>query len=409
VDNDRIEFLDALRGVAILGILPVNAAFFAYPATVAAEPAYGGSPAAAHAVRFLFEGKFHTIFALLFGVGMAVLRGRAAETGRRWGPLVARRLGLLFVLGCAHALLLWYGDIVACYAFLGLCLCWAPGRSPAALRRWGAVLLALPLPVLGIGMALLGTGMVVDLPDGRHGTWAPGSWSGFASELATFDPDFEIAVYRDGSFAEATVLRGTTWAAWTALEVPLWGPRLAGLFLLGMAFAREGWFLAPGSEEGRRRFGLMLRWGLGTGLPLAALDLLLRLSGPRHLPTLVAAEGVHYVAGLGFAAVYVALVARACAAFPGAAAIRAFAAAGRMAFSNYLLQSAAMTVVFYGSTVLLGAGFGFFGAVDRRTLLGIAAALALAQVAGSVLWLRRFRMGPVERAWRAFTYLGAPR
>jgi uncharacterized protein len=403
VANDRIEFLDALRGVAILGILPVNAAFFAYPATVAAEPAYGGSPAAAHAVRFLFEGKFHTIFALLFGVGMAVLWKRAGETGRRWGPLVARRLGLLFVLGCAHALLLWYGDIVACYAFLGLALCWTPGRSPGSLRRWGAVLIALPLPLLGIGMALLVPGMVVELPDGRHGAWSPGSWSGFGGELARFDPDFEIAVYRDGSFAEATALRGTTWAAWTVLEFPLWGPRVAGLFLVGMALAREGWFLAPGSEEGRRRFGRMLRWGLAAGIPLTVLDLVLRLSAPGDTAARIGAEAANYVGSLGLGAAYVALVARACAARPGAAAIRAFAAAGRMAFSNYLVQSAAMTLVFYGS------GLGFFAAVDRRTLLAIAAALALTQVAGSVLWLRRFRMGPVEWAWRAFTYLRAPR
>src|SRR5688572_33094438 len=134
MDRGRSGFLDALRGVAILGILPVNVAYFAFPATLADDPRWpAGGAAAVHAVRFLFEGKFHTIFALLFGAGMVILRERTVASGGRWGPLAARRLAVLWALGCAHAVLLWYGDIAAYYGLLGLAVCWTPGRSPGAL------------------------------------------------------------------------------------------------------------------------------------------------------------------------------------------------------------------------------------------------------------------------------------
>jgi len=420
----RVEFLDALRGVAILGILPVNAAFFAYPAALADEPTYpagsgAAGAAAVHGVAFLFEGKFITLFALLFGAGMAVLRARTAERGARWGPLVVRRLAVLWLLGCAHAVLVWFGDIVAYYALFGLALCWAPGRSPAALRAWGAALLALPvLPrLLALGAALaggewvadlLGGALVPELPDGRIAAPDPGSGAGALEQLLRFDPDQEIAVYRGGTFGQVTALRAATWALGAAGTVPLWGPRIAGLFLLGMAWVRGGWFLAPASEEGRRRFGSLLRWGLAAGVPLSAASVLLHVLAPRDLAAGLGAELAQYLGSLGLAAAYAAVVARACAAHPGAPWIRAAAAVGRTAFSNYLLQSALMTILFYGTTVFLGAGLGLFAGVGRWTLLGLAAGLAALQVAASVLWLRRFRAGPVEWAWRAATYLRAP-
>lgn len=419
--EERIEFLDALRGVAILGILPVNAAFFACPVGLAAEPGYppgSGAPGAfsVHAIHALFESKFHTIFALLFGVGMAILRANVAGRGGRWAPVAGRRLGTLLLVGGAHAVLLWYGDILAFYAFFGLVLCWTPGRSSRGLLVAAAVLLAM-LPVL-LGLALAGiaggvgwirdfaaAGLVPDMPDGRHGGWAPGSWSGFGDGLAAMDPDFEIAVYRGGSFAEITMLRATTWAGAAVLEFPLWGPRIAGLFLLGMAWAGQGWFLRPGSAEGRRAFGRMLRWGLATGVPLTLGASVLSAWRPRTPAAAVGAELLQYLGSLGLAGVYVALVARACAAAPGAGWVRALAAVGRTALTNYLLQSVVMTFLFYRSTILLGAGLGWFGGVGRTGVLGIVAAVLAVQVGCSVLWLRAFRMGPFEWVWRAATYL----
>ncbi len=424
VDEDRggrIEYLDVLRGVAILSILPVNAAFFAYPVTVAGDPAFPPGAGAADAaadlgVRALFEYKFHTLFALLFGAGMALLRARTRERGARWGPLAARRLGFLWVLGCAHGVLLWYGDIAAVYALLGLALCWAPGLPPRLLRALGAALLALPVALLVLLLAALladvgGISQVVSgwlaptFPDGVDPGWQAGPGGGFGRQLLEFDPDFEIAVVREGSFAQATALRGFTWALSWLVSGPYWAPRLAGLFLLGMAWTGEGWFLAPASAEGARRFRRLLAWGAGAGVPLTAAAILLQGIAPRDPAAAVGGEIAHYLGSLGLAGAYAALLARACAAAPGHPWLRALAAAGRMAFTNYLAQSAVMALLFQGTTVFLGAGLGLFASVGRGTLLFLALAVGLAQVVASVLWLRAFRVGPVEWVWRAATYL----
>jgi uncharacterized protein len=263
------------------------------------------------------------------------------------------------------------------------------------------------VPVLvALGLALAGQGWVgdlvrnlgtPDLPDGVVNADSP-----------LLDPDHEIAVYRHGPFGAAVALRFATWVLGAAGALPLWGPRIVGLFLLGMAFSGEGWFLEPGTEVGRRRFGGLLRWGIALGLPLTAIDLLLRLLLPGSPVAALAGYAAHYLGSLGLAAAIVALVARATVRWPAGGAVRALSATGRMAFSNYLCQSAVMALLFQGTTVFLGAGFGLFGSVDRWCLMGIAAALAAVQVAASVLWMRAFRMGPVEWAWRAVTYLRWP-
>ena len=418
----RVGFLDTLRGVAILGILPVNAAFFAYPVTLADSPQWPPgalNESLAWGVWAGFEMKFVTIFSLLFGVGIAVMRERASARGGRSWPILVRRLVVLGFFGIAHALLLWYGDIVGYYAGVGLALFWTASWSPRALRIGALVGLTLSLlPYVAALVAVLAgdawtTGLVRGaavpvLPDGRHGAWTPGSWDGFADRLMEFDPDFETTVYGGDSFKEILAMRAATWGAAAVAIVPLFGARIAGMFLLGMAWAKEGWFLAPGSDEGRRRFGLLLRRGLAAGVPLTLAAVGLRLLAPDEPAASVGAEILQYAGSLGLAAAYVALVARACVSRPGSAVVRALAAAGRMAFTNYLLQSVVMTLLFYGSTVFLGAGLGWFGSVDRAPLLGIVALLAAAQVGASVLWLRRFRMGPVEWLWRAATYLEFP-
>lgn len=422
--GDRLPFPDALRGLAILGILPVNAAFFAYPSTLAAVPGYpeeGGAAGAAavHLVRFLFESKFHAIFAVLFGAGMVLQRRRALAAGRSWGPVAARRLGVLLAIGGLHGAFLWYGDILAVYALLGFGLLWAPARSPGALRIVGLVLLALPAALYAAALPLLsgGSGWVANvvaeavappLPDGVVPGWVPGTWDGFAEGLSTFDPDFEIAVYREGGFLQATALRSVTWAVSMAVAIPLWVPRLGGLFLLGMAFASEGWFTDPSSAEGRRRFGAWLRWGLAAGLPLTAVAVALPASLPDDPAAAVGGELAQHLGSLGLAAAFAALAARACDGGPGARLLPALRAVGRMALTNYLLQTAVMTTLFYGATAFLGAGLGGFASVGRWPLLGIAAAVAAAEAAGSVLWLRRFRSGPVEALWKAAAWWGRP-
>ena len=258
----RVRFLDALRGVALLGILPVNMPAFALPVTVATEAAWltGGAireHVAFHATKFFFELKFITLFSLLFGVGMMILRIRAESTGRRYVPVMLRRLGALLAFGLIHVFAIWFGDILTYYALIGLLSFWMTAWSPRALRSVGAVLLLLPVA----GMALLA--VVVFLlqgapelqtlfrefsepgGDGFVAGSTLGSWTEFFRSLEHFGPGLEAEVYREGNFARITFLRGMTWFVGTIMSLPTIIPRVGGLFLFGMAWAKDGWFLDP--------------------------------------------------------------------------------------------------------------------------------------------------------------------
>jgi uncharacterized protein len=124
-ERDRIIALDALRGFAVLGILFVNMPFFSMPVALAAgAKGLVDAPAMEEMswaiVEILVKYKFLSLFSLLFGAGLVVQMTRAEAKGRRFVPLHLRRLGVLAAFGLAHALLLWYGDILFRYAVLGL-------------------------------------------------------------------------------------------------------------------------------------------------------------------------------------------------------------------------------------------------------------------------------------------------
>ncbi|MEW6252954.1 MAG: hypothetical protein AB1716_20135, partial [Planctomycetota bacterium] len=160
--GERIVAVDALRGFALLGILLVNMGFFSAPFhDILLEgsrwPAWPDR-AAEFAVRALAEGKFYVLFSLLFGVGMALQMQRAATRGGGFSGYYVRRLAVLFVLGAAHALLLWYGDILTNYALVGLLLLLFRRRKDGTVLTWAAFIYALPLLLFAVMVGLLELG-----------------------------------------------------------------------------------------------------------------------------------------------------------------------------------------------------------------------------------------------------------
>ena len=114
--GERIEFVDILRGLAILGILVVNMAGYNGMST---DPQVWDEPldrAILLLTRFFVEAKFYSLFSFLFGWGMAVQMARARARGSRFQPTYLRRLAILLIFGLLHAVLLWYGDILYAYA-----------------------------------------------------------------------------------------------------------------------------------------------------------------------------------------------------------------------------------------------------------------------------------------------------
>jgi uncharacterized protein len=381
--SERSRFLDILRGIALLGILPANIPFFGLPlwdASEGAEPAEGGSWVAWHATRFLVDYKFITIFSLLFGCGMAVIASRAFAVGRPFRALLARRLGVLALIGIAHGTLIWYGDIVAYYGLLGLTVFW----FAAARSRWtaiiGALLVLVPVPFLGAWAVL--TQIVPELSGEDDYDWQP--WT--AEE--------EARVYSEGTFAEMLRMRVLSWLFGWVFFGFMFSWRIVGLMLLGMAMVNAGWFLRPADH--RRAFARLAGWGLALGIPVqAAANFLAEMEGPSFEAL---AELAQYLGSLGMAAGYIGVVGLVVARFGASRLWSPFEAVGRTAFSNYLLQSALCTGLFYAW------GLGLFGALNRVQLLLVVAGVWALQLAVSSVWVRAFRFGPVEWLWRWATY-----
>jgi len=387
---ERIVLLDVLRGFALLGILLMNIEGFAGPLNAAltgVDPALSGANRAADALVYFFvQGKFYTLFSLLFGMGFAVMSGRAELARRPFVPMYLRRGGGLLVIGLAHALLLWSGDILVSYALLSLLLL-AFAEAPT---RW--------LPGIAVIVYLVASGWV--LLFGLMGTLAQHD-PGWQQEMARIGADWQQSVeaqrqaYGHGSYLQATAQRVADLGE-SLRGLLVNGPTMLGMFLLGAWFLRSGVIAAP---ERHARLFAALRWGaLPLGLAaMAASYAIAPWMDPARLDlTSSLAWALASLANLLMCLGYLGWVTRL------APALRWLAPAGRMALSNYLLQSLVCTLLFYGY------GFGAFEQLSRAWQVPFALALFGVQVLASRWWLQVFRFGPVEWLWRGFTYLRLP-
>lgn len=383
--NERIATLDILRGLALLGILLMNLEAFSGPLDLSftgIDVHWQGMDRWADAFVYIFvQGKFFTLFSLLFGAGFAVMAQRAEVAGRDFTRFYLRRsLGLL-IIGLLHAVLVWSGDILLTYALLSFVLL-AFREAP---RSW--------LPVLGIAaylgavalMMLLGAVMSL-LPD--DATAAQTASMQAASEA-------QRQAYAHGSYGQAVIqrLRDLGMALGALLLV---GPQVLGMFLIGAWFARSG---AVAQPQDYPRLYACLRWvalPVGLGVMLYSVWLLPYVAPGRFDLRTGAIYALNAVAGLLMCTGYLAWGVR------WSGLLHWLAPAGRMALSNYLAQSLVCTFVFYGY------GLGWFEQMGRAWQLLFAVALFAAQVVFSRWWLQRFRFGPAEWLWRGFTYLQLP-
>jgi uncharacterized protein len=388
--QERIVVIDAVRGLALFGILVVNAPLYFWPSH--AIP-LGGIPAptfvdqAANAlVRFAFEGKFFTIFSLLFGIGVALQlsRGHPAR-------LVVRRLLLLALFGAAHVTVFWWGDILLHYAILGFTL--------VATRRWAArrwvrtalALLAVPV-VLQLGLASLGL-LASTSPEGAAAFQAAAAES---DAMLAAQGQAALAVYGGSDVVAAAAMR---WGEWGFSTV---GTLFSGMllivvamFFLGAAAMRSGWLAATAADRWRGLFVRMLPIALVTNAVYAWGSLSGALYDFGTWPAALAA--IAFVVGAPSGALAIATGA-AWALRGGGPVATALAAVGRLALSTYLTQSLVMTTLAYGY------GLGLYGRITHGQALGLAVALFAVQVPLAVVYARRFRFGPAEWLWRAGTY-----
>ncbi|MBV7541698.1 DUF418 domain-containing protein [Acidovorax sp. sic0104] len=386
----RDHAIDALRGFALLGILIVNAGSFAsaYYSLGVPEPAFSRplDDVVRWLVAFVFETKFYLLFSLLFGYSFALQMASAERTGAAFGPRFLRRLLGLSVLGVAHAWLLYAGDILVTYAVLGLLL-----LALRKIRPGTAVVLAVAL------LALVSAG------------WGLAAW-GLAQApmppvpLAELHAKAQLAAdaYR-ASAADAIAQRGRDMAegVWFVL-VWVQGPCALAMFLLGLAAQRSGYLAALALQPDRLQ--RWMRVCLPIGLAGAWVYAWGQSSGVRHTDHLAIASLAVDLAtspflSLGYAAALLWVLRRGPR---GRRLGEALAPAGRMALSNYLLQSVA------GAMVFTAYGLALMGQVSPLGVLLGCVALYAAQLAFSRCWMARHAYGPVEWGLRAFTLLRRP-
>lgn len=359
--RDRSPLPDVLRGLALLGILVVNVQDFAG----FREWTQTGLDRAVQVVTdIFFNGRSISLFAMLFGWGAAGL------LARHGAGLLTRRLLVLLGLGTLHGVLVWHGDIISNYALLALVLLITVRLSTRALLGLAGVL----------GVYWLGSGVLLALA----------YWESARSRTAGL-PDLAPGM----TYAEVVAGRGATFLDDLIGGSLYNGPWLIALFLLGAAAQRSGLLTRPHEHRGLlRRFAV---WGLALGLPLGVL--LAWLNTQSSLAAGLIAIPVRMGGGLASALGYVGVL--------GLLAVRgrlgslgAFATSGRVALTNYILQSLVMTTIFYPYA---GGQFGSWGAASA---VALALGVALAQLPLSGWMLRTWGSGPFERLVRTLVYGG---
>ncbi|MEG3191937.1 DUF418 domain-containing protein [Lysobacter sp. D1-1-M9] len=398
--SERIEAMDVLRGFALLGILLMNTEGLSGPLFASLsglDPALSGADRWADGLIYLFvQGKFYPLFSLLFGMGFAVMITRAQAAGRAFTGLYLRRTLGLLVIGVAHAALVWSGDILTTYALLAFALLLFRDTPQSRLPKWGTALYLLPLGLIGL-VGLVGSLMQLE----PSAAAALDEVTAEQARVMTEQIAAQRQAYGSGSYLDAVAQRLQDFTVVLG-NILMMGWQILGLFLWGAWFVRSGAIARP-REFPRLYAGL--RWvalPVGLAMTLVSFRLLPVDTFDRmDLPWAVAKD-LHLLGGVLMGLGYLAWVLRALDAAVLATGLRLLAPAGRMALSNYLLQSIVCTLVFSGY------GLGYFEQLSRAWQVPFALVFFALQVVLSHWWLARFRHGPAEWAWRSFTYLRTP-
>lgn len=392
VDKERFEILDAIRGIALFGIFLANIRIFSGWdfLSLAQKELMAGNYLAFYEFfeTLLVDGKFYTLFSLLFGIGFSLQLARLKASKPNAIFIYCRRLTLLLVIGLIHLFVVWFGDILAPYALLGFALLLVRNWQDKHILRLATVFFFLPFvghlifwglsasPDLGLynlGFALMGA-----------------HFPGFQGDFVTLWTNTSWSVFYAKGLGEGVLRVGYLFESWRFFK-------LAFVMLIGLWVGRK--IVAGGFFDNTALFKKTALIGFGIGLPFG---IVYTQVGP-----VFAFAGPPSLEGLFVLTVYMLTV------FPlgfayGAALVliwkkkqnllTIFVAPGKMALTNYLLQ----TVV--GISIFYGVGFCYVGHASPAILVSTCAFVFFCQIIFSTLWLRAFKQGPLEWLWRCATY-----
>lgn len=372
--KQRIEMVDGIRGLSLLGIVTANMLIFQYGLFGSDEPDLLSlsitDSAALKGIQIFVEGSFMPIFAFLFGYGLIKMTESLESKGRKIKRTLFRRFLFLGVVGVLHSTYLWEGDILFFYGAMGIFLMLFLRRKPKTIMVWGILFLAVT--------ALMGFGSGTGLPDeDKQKTEA------YIKET--------LAVNSAGSYEEIKHHRNNElpfdMPAAFYIIVALFAPLFyAPLFLFGMHAAKKNRFSEHDKERNLyRKYAFLF---VPTGLILKSVYVLFPAAGWTGM---LGALGGNILA-LGF--IYLmALIYR-----KNSLLFSAFEAVGKLSMTNYLMQTVICTTIFYGY------GLGFFGKMGVLNAFFLGLVIYSLQAAASFHYLKHFKSGPIEKLIRMWTY-----
>ncbi len=394
---ERVQIVDILRGFALFGILFVNMTIFSRPMQTIVLPNDPSLPSHDRTALWLIyafgEGKFYSLFSMLFGLGLTLLMVRVEGRGGRFVPLYLRRLIVLLGIGLVHAFLIWAGDILILYALLGFLLLLFRKAKPRTLLIWLGILLALPILFNLAVTSLVALGQTIPEAAAQIDQAFAEAERGFQTDLAR-----AYQGYISRNYLKVTEQRAYDY--WTMGLSSFWflGFSVFAMFLLGVYFGKISLFQYL--EANRRFFQRMALVGLtlGLGSNLLYATLIMSLSRVYQSWLLLLANTAHTLGAPLLMLGYVSIFCLMALNPPWGKWISILAPVGQMSLTNYLLQSIICTLIFYGY------GLGLFGKVGYALGIGLTIVIYLLQIPLSQWWLKRFQYGPAEWLWRSLTY-----
>ena len=382
--RDRLTVIDSLRGFALFGVLLINMFSFHQPphGDPATLPVSGVVDQTLQwLIRMLIMGKAYSIFAFLFGAGIMLQWDRLQLRGIHPLPLMRRRLGGLLIMGLIHSTLIWSGDILKFYALFGLVLLAFAKRQDKTIKRWALSLLVVFLAITFSVVAM----KVLQGPT--------------PAEVEAPPPSHHAQVFETGGYGDVVSENTSLLLSSESIQLFLFGGLyLLPCFLTGMLWIRKDLF----SNSPAALKTLQSIWRISFPLSLVMLvayGILGRLSSPGDYNWIRGAmKALEFALQPVLSLAYVSGFQRLFAHGGLKRWFKPLAPLGRMALSNYLIQSLFFTALFYGY------GVGLLNQLTMTQLVLITISFYGTQLVLSRYWLKAFRFGPFEWAWRSFTY-----
>ena len=388
--KERHIILDALRGIALFGICLANYPEFSLYTflnneTVAAMSTAGIDIIVKYLQYIFIDGKFYTLFSILFGIGFSIILSNFSQSNSSGLKIFYRRMFILFIIGLLHLLLLWAGDILILYAFLGFFLPLFRNISNKKLLAYSVVLLLFPIVMDTCTVAF---GWNLSAPVIKATQY-------FHNRAGITEDNFAVWLVESKNYPD--VLRFNLAGSFIRMQEFIEGNRafkVFGLFLIGLYIGKNK--IYSNLEANRTLLKKITFFGFITGFPVSLLYAWSAMNS--HPLGLITHSLIYAVSVVPLSLAYISAVCLWYIKSKNRTVFKIFAAPGRMALTNYIMQSVIGIVIFYGVGFSLGAATGLI-----RVEL-IAFFVFGFQILYSHLWLFYNKFGPLEWIWRMLTY-----